>query len=231
MHKHPFYLLTCVLLFFVLCTGRALRDKFIQHYQFLRANPLYKDATIFYIFENNLGREHDHLNLIVEDTGIFSNCKVLQEHPNMIGFWTDDKKKLIMDDGLQQLVTFGRLRFAHNFISVNDDVTRVGDKAIEMLVKQIEDLKEYTTMRAGSIRRIVASILRDDLTVEEGKHDDLQRALSMLIYASTQLFTNKLPLNYSELVNMRRKRPIESEMLRSVNELVRNAKRHKDSQL
>jgi hypothetical protein len=132
----------------------------------------------------------------------------------MVGFWTDANKKLKMDDSLQELVTFGRFCFADNFISINDDPSLIGDKVIEKLVCQLEDMKEYTTMKGGVIRRIITSILREDMTIEDGKHDDLQRALSMLIYASALLLTGKLPMDYSKLAKLREERKIEISMTR-----------------
>lgn len=184
-----------------------MKTAFVKHYHALRNHPLYKDATIYYVLENNLGREHDHLNFMIQDTG-FTNCAVLYEDENMIGFWTDATKKIVMDEALRDKVMFGLLSIANDFLTTNSDPNRQAETVVEMMLDQIEDLKDYTVMKNGVERRIITSILGPDLAVEVGKHDDLQRALSMLIYASTKFLSGKLPVDYHMISRLRENRAL-----------------------
>jgi len=187
--------------------GIELQEKFLDLYDRIRRHRMLRDSTILYVFENNLGKEHDHLTALIRRTAAINNVKVLYENEQVVGFHTHSHTKLSADDRLRQYVSTDGLRFADTIISVAPDTDASGDAIIEKLVHQIEEMREFVRqLPNGTYRRVVTSIHGQDLKRIRGNKDDLQRALSMLMLVSALFFERKLPVNYNEIERMHLKR-------------------------
>jgi hypothetical protein len=202
---------------------------FVAHHAAIRAHPLLNSATLCYIFENNLGHEHDHSKRVITHILRDTNAIVLNENTLVTGFHTTHKSRLHADDLLRDHVTMNGMCFAADIISVNPDPSCTGDAAKDMLITQIADMKEYVKqMPNGDHRRMVTSIFSEDMVRLRGKHDDLQRALAMLVLASRLFLTRKLPMDYSRINGMRANRPVAPQMYkRAANHLASANKRVK----
>ena len=179
----------------------------MRHHDKLRSINLFKDSTFLYIFENNLGKEHDHLRTIVYGVErIRNNAYVLSENPEVVGFHTFSHTKLKADDRLQEYITSNSLRFMDPVVSVNDNSSKAGDNAKDLLITQIANMKEFVKQNPnGTCTRIVTSIYSEDGTRLKQK-DDVQRALSNLILGSTMFLTRRLPVDYDYISKLRQRR-------------------------
>lgn len=177
-------------------------ETFIRHYEALRANPLTRSATICYIMENNLGKEAEWFKFMITKLCRFDNATVLFERREVTGFRTTADSKLIADDKLQSIVMMEGLSFTEEIISVNPDETRTAADARNMLIQQLADMREYTKKKEnGTERRYITSLFAEDGTQIRGKHDDIQRALSMLIDVSQRFYARTLPVDY-DVINL-----------------------------
>lgn len=187
--------------------GIELQNKFIDLYDRIRMYPMLKNSTILYIFENNLGKEHDHLTALIDRTSNINNVKVLYEHESVVGFHTGPGSKLPADDRLRSYVSTDGLRFAKNIISVDPASDPSGDDIIEKLIHQIEEMREFVRYKAnGTHDRVVTSTHGIDRKRIRGNKDDLQRALSMLLIVAGMFYERKLKLNYDEIERLHLKR-------------------------
>lgn len=179
----------------------------MRHHDKLRSIELFKNSTFLYIFENNLGKEHDHLRTIVHGVDrIRNNAYVLFENPEVIGFHTFANTKLTADDRLQDYIASNSLRFIDPIVSVNENSAKAGDNAKDLLITQIANMKEFVKQHPnGQCTRIVTSIYSEDGTRLKQK-DDVQRALSNLIIASTKFLTRRLPVDYDYISRLKQRR-------------------------
>lgn len=183
----------------------------MEHYDAIRAVPAFRSSTICYIFENNLGKEHDHLTTIVTETAHMDNVTVLSEHLEVIGFHTSAPSRLRADDRLQDKISSGGVCFDANLISINPDLSRAGENAKATLLTQIADMREYTkALPNGKYQRVVTSLFSEDFVRIRGKQDDMQRALAMLLYAESMFRAGKLPVDYREIYALRENRRLSS---------------------
>lgn len=173
----------------------------------MRSINYFKDSTFLYIFENNLGKEHDHLRAIIYGVDrIRNNAYVLFENHDVVGFHTFAESKLKADDRLQDAISSNSLRFLDPIVSINENSSKAGDNAKDLLITQIANMKEFVKQNPnGSCTRIVTSIYSEDGTRLKQK-DDVQRALSNLILASTMFLTMRLPVDYAYISKMRQNR-------------------------
>ena len=104
------------------------------HYKKLRAHPLFKDSTIVYIMENNLGMEHCWIAEVIESSVLFDNVAILQEHDGQLGFHTTAQSKIRNDDMLREKISFNAMLFLDEIISTNKDPDRSGAAAKAMLI-------------------------------------------------------------------------------------------------
>jgi hypothetical protein len=196
-------------MFCVCILGALLRDTFIAHYDAIRAVPLFKASTVIYVFENNLGHEHDHLKTIAESVArMRGNCYVLFEHAGVVGFHTTPQSRLAADDRMRELVEIGAVGFADKIICINRDPSKGADAMKRAFVCQMADMREYAEMQPnGEMRRVVTSLFSEDKIRIRGKHDDLQRAFALLLYAHNKFIYRRLPdVNYTLIQNLQANR-------------------------
>jgi len=207
-------LFTSFCIFFVFLLIILLGEQIIRalkrHYSALRQTTLLRQSTILYVLENNLGREHEWIINTLNRDSFFENFEVLQELDGIKGFRTTTDSKLRADDFLRECVSLDGLAFMKDIISVNDDPSRTGDAAKEMLIEQLEGMKEYTKPNPnGTTRRFITSIFSSEFVRIRGRKDDIQRALSMLIYAARMFVAKRLPVSYEGIQKKRFYRPPE----------------------
>lgn len=181
----------------------------MRHYKTIRAHPVYTTATIYYVFENNMGREADHLKVLV-DQGGFTNAIVLSEHRQIVGFYTDSNKKIDMFELLADKITCGLLAIATNFITTNPDPNRQSASIISRLFQEMENLKDYLITKGLFERRVITGVLDSKLNVISGMHDDIVMALAMLLWAAAMLFLGRLPVDPMRIMHMYENQPIQS---------------------
>jgi hypothetical protein len=183
----------------------------MDHYDALRAHPLFRDSTICYVLENNLGHEHDHISYLVRNNNRISNATVLYENAEVAGFRTSAASKLRADDRLQEMITMEGVGFLSNFISVNPDPNKSGANARKELIAQIGNMRCYTNqLPNGESRRVITSLFDETFRRISGRHDDMQRALSMLLIVSNLFLTRRLPVNYTLIDALRGNRNVQA---------------------
>jgi hypothetical protein len=123
----------------------------------------------------------------------FKNIVILSENEHMVGFWTGINKNS-MDMKLKNEITFNRLLIALDFISLNEDPSLSGTNIVEKLLDEIEAMKEYILSKGVKETQVITSILDEKMNAIAGLHDDLQRALSLLIHAVSLYLSGLLPL-------------------------------------
>ena len=179
------------------------------HYKKLRGHPLFKDSTIVYIMENNLGMEHNWIAEVIESSVLFDNLAILQEHDGQLGFHTSAQSKIRNDDLLREKISFNAMLFLDEIVSVNKDPDRSGPAAKTMLINQLAGMCEYVKQKPdGTATRYITSIYNELFQRIKGKKDDIQRALSMLVWVTT-LFISKdkrLAIDYRRIWGLREKR-------------------------
>jgi len=181
----------------------------VQHHRRLREIKLLRDATILYVFENNYAMEHDHLTELVTNTRAFGNSAVLYEDPGKIGFKTDHPSKLRADDWLQHFVSYNKMRIAHDVLSVNEKQAKGAQGAVELLLTQIGNMREYVKRKPNNREMRYVGGMFDEFGKEiEGRHDDVQRALSIGLSAMINFFNRRLPVRYDIIEQLQARRPI-----------------------
>ena len=69
-------------------------------------------------------------------------------------------------------------------------------------------LHERVAAVVGEMRRVVTSLFSEDKIRIRGKHDDLQRAFALLLYAHNKFIYRRLPdVNYTLIKNLQANRP------------------------
>lgn len=187
-----------------------------NHYKMLRAHRLFKDSTILYIMENNLGMESNWIAEVTESSVLFNNVMVLQEHDGQLGFHTNAQSKIRNDDLLREKISFNSLLFLDEIISVNDDASRCGDAVKKTLIDQLAGMCEYVKHKPdGTTTRIITSIYNELFQRIKGKKDDLQRALSMLVWVATLVISEdpRFAIDYGRMKTLRRNRYTEGARL------------------
>lgn len=177
----------------------------MAHYEAVRA--AFPTSTILYCFENNLGKEQDHLEYLVTHVARINNASVLSENPAVVGFHTLPKTRLQADDRLQDMVTMNGVCFAESLIGINPNPAKSAEHMRTKLIAQIGDMREYVKQTPkGDATRVVTSLFSEDYTRIRGKQDDLQRALSLLLWASSKFLTRRLPVDYNTIIGLQAKR-------------------------
>lgn len=164
------------------------------------------DSTILYVFENNLGKEHDHLTALLNRMDVFNNYYVLYENKTMVGFRTYARTKIAADTDLRTCISSNAVSFYQNLITINPDFPG-SDQIKEKLIHQIEEMRQYVRrLPNGTINCIITSIYGIDNKRIKGNKDDLQRALSMLIRCANLFNQRELPVPYGEIESLYYKR-------------------------
>ena len=130
-----------------------------------------------YIFENNLGREQDHLsNYIGFIEEIRTNCVILCEDASKIGIHTDYRNKLQADQMALDYITAHGVEFARTLITTN---AKRGAAAVKTeMMAELRAFKEYTIMGTTQAPKIFRSCRHtSDLKPIREKRDDLLRVL------------------------------------------------------
>ena len=202
--------------------GEHIEKAFVDNYNAIRADPNLRHATIFYVFENNLGREQDHLKrLIKRCSNIFSNCEVLSEKEGKVGFTTSAKTKIASDDTLKLLITMGSLHFYEDFIVNNATLHKersakrdipAAKLMIDILIEQIANMREYTERKAtGESRVIITSTHTKKGERVRGRKDDVYRALANTVNAYVKYKQGLLFLDYGRVRMLKRTREFPDE--------------------
>jgi len=189
--------------------GRDIIVAVSTHYKKLRAHLLFKDATIVYIMENNLGMEHNWIAEVIESSTLFNNVAILQEHEGQLGFHTTAQSKIRNDDMLREKISFNSILFLDNIVSTNVDPGRCGAAAKNILVDQLAGMCEYVKQKPdGTATRYITSIYNELFQRIKGKKDDIQRALSMLVWVTTLFVARdpRLAIDYKRISKLREKR-------------------------
>lgn len=156
-----------------------------------------------YVFENNLGREQDHLGNIIKHVRRINNVFIVFEDRRRLGIHTTKESKIRSHSIMREYVCAEAIRFAENIITVNPDKTRNAERVRDMLIEQIKDLREYTvTFPNGTARSIVTGRHTADGKAITGKKDDLKQALANLLDAAERYRNRRLPLNYEKIKNL-----------------------------
>ena len=132
---------------------------------------------MIYIFENNLGREQDHLTNIIQFVEeIRTNSIVLCEDVTKIGIHTDYHNKLQADQLALDYISSNGIEFARTLITTN---AKRGASAVKgELMAQLRGFKEYTIMSTNQAPKIIRSCRHtSDLKPIRDKRDDLLRVL------------------------------------------------------
>lgn len=159
--------------------------------------------------ENNLGMESNWIAEITESSVLFNNVMVLQEFDGQLGFHTNAQSKIRNDDMLREKISFHSLLFLDEIISVNVDPGRSGEAIKKTLIEQIAGMCEYVKHRPdGTTIRIITSIYNELFQRIKGKKDDLQRALSMLVWVVTLVISEdpRFHIDYARMKTLRQNR-------------------------
>lgn len=184
------------------------RIAFVRHYKALRANPLFRDVTILYILENNLGKEHDNIKTIITDKTIFdNNVDYLFETHAAIGFRTKEHTKVTAADLLRQVISIGCISFAEDFVCTNTEAKDGAAGMKSLLLEQLGNLREYTTEKSnGTFKREITG-KHDALGAElKGRKDDAQMACFLALLYSRKFLDDQLPVNIEAIENRMFKR-------------------------
>lgn len=188
-------------------TGHQLRKAFLALYDHIRADPMLKDSTILYIFENNLGKEHDHMHALIQTTDAINNTFTLYENEKMLGFRTYAHTKVTADNFLSTSISMEGVNFYNKLIVVNPEIPQAREYMREMVTHQIEEMQEYIKyMPNGTFRQVITSIHGQDGKRLAGKKDDVQRSLSMLILVVHLFNAEKLKVPYKTIARLHLKR-------------------------
>lgn len=157
----------------------------------------FKDATLLYIFENNLGKEHDSLKYFIKDKNLFdNNVDYLFESHKAIGFHTGTTTKVDAADLLKQVISIGCMSFYEHFFTINAEVLGGAKTMISLLMTQLTNLREYTTEKAnGTFRREVTGKHDQNNNELKGRKDDAQMACCMALLYTRKFFDEDLPVN------------------------------------
>lgn len=182
-------------------------------YERIRANPHFKDSTLLYIFENNLGCEHDHLNALIRETPRFNNVDVLYENTTKIGFCTGEKSRLKGVDNLAAFLCNNAIAFEEDLIVCNTEVPKdynnrnVKEYTKNKLIHQVSELQEYKEdMINGTVKRNVTSLFSHENVRYQNKKDDLERALTTMLLYSMMFRLRQLPVNYEHIASLQSNR-------------------------
>lgn len=128
-----------------------------------------------YIFENNLGREQDHLtNLVTYIKRLKQNSVILCEDPSKIGLHTDYARKLVSDNLAMDYVSAEAISFAPRLITTNPLENRSAAQCKTILMNQFREYREYTITPPNGVPKIFRSCRHTpDLKPIRDKRDDL----------------------------------------------------------
>jgi hypothetical protein len=150
---------------------------------------------------------------VTESSALFDNVAVIQEHEGQLGFHTTAPSKIRNDDLLREKISFNAVLFLDELISANIDPSRCGDAVKGILIDQLAGMCEYVKHNPnGTSTRCITSIYNELFQRIKGKKDDLQRALSMLIWVATLVISedHRLAIDYRSLKNLRKNRYTEA---------------------
>lgn len=197
-----------------------LEAAFVRLYTEIRSNEVFRDVTILYVFENNLGNEHNWLVGLMRKCQ-FSNVFALYEHEDRVGFRTTQLSKLLGYDILKAYTSNGGVVFYKDLITIN--AAHADGKLMmrALLITQIAQLKQFGKKHANGTRvRVITGIHSED-----GKRlpqtDDVVMAFMMGLHAATRFHKKELPVPYAKIHMLRTKSYHHEEQLAFVNKTVR----------
>jgi hypothetical protein len=173
-------------------------------YDHIRADPLFKNVTILYIFENNMGNDHNFLNNIVKDIKRIDNVFVLYENDDKIGFNTSEFSKLTGYDILKTYASVRAIKFYRNLITINAQLVEPRATMKAEFISQMADLKQYAKMHPNGRRtQVISGIHGEDKKRIQGKVNDINMAFMMLLLYATKFNKFQLDLPYKHIRSLR----------------------------
>ena len=166
-----------------------------------------------YVFENNLGREQDHLNNFVQYVSrLKNNAIVLCEDDTKIGIHTDYHNKLQADQLAFDYITSEAVEFSSNLVCTNKDPKKDANSTKAKMMGQFRAFKEFTVTPAKGIPKIVRSCRHTiDLKVQRDKQDDLLRVCLNMFRAEKLVRENRVSNSTLDMITKRmRRRTMES---------------------
>ncbi len=131
----------------------------MRFYHEIRAIELFKYVTILYVFENNLGNEHNWLYGLIKRTPIINNVYVLYENEKKLGFNTSALSKLMGYDVLLSYCSTGGIQFYKDLITINADHKNGKIDMKNVLIKQLMQIKQFGRKHANGTRvRVITGI-------------------------------------------------------------------------
>lgn len=202
-----------------------MESAFVRLYTEIRANEVFRDVTILYVLENNLGNEHNWLVGLMRKCS-FSNVFPLFEHEDRVGFRTTQMSKLLGYDILKAYTSNGGIMFYKDMLTIN--AAHADGKLVmrALLITQIAQLKQFGRKHAnGSRVRVITGIHSED-----GKRlpqtDDVVMAFMMGLHAATRFYNKELPVPYAKIHMLRTRSYHHEEQLAFVNRTVRQEVNH-----
>lgn len=176
---------------------------FTAVYNGIRRHPLFKNSTILFVIENNLGLEGPRLQESVCSNPSFYNYVFLRETLDIYGFHTGEQSRLAADLKLQEILATRSIGYIKDIVCVNKTLGRRAADVKRMLSAQIAALMMYerTTCRRGTSAYVTSTYNEEGARIN-GIHDDLQRALSMGIMVTYMFFGRHLPVDYGYIASL-----------------------------
>jgi hypothetical protein len=104
----------------------------------MRANSFFRNATLVYVLESNLGNEHLWVDAYLNTCDVFENVYALREAPGQLGFRTDAPVKRKRAMLLSHCFAMDSIAICDQFVSVKDPRAM-----LDTLITQIDWMREY----------------------------------------------------------------------------------------
>lgn len=157
---------------------------FLEIYDRIRADPVFANSTIGFIFESNMGQEQATLTRLVTSTGRMDNYFLFFEVETVNGIRTSHEVRVSSDDMMLSHTRAESIFFYKDMIVAEKGKTRADNRAL--LLGQMAQLQEFvrTDVKGNETRIITAIHGPDNNRRIKGRKDDAYRALAMLVYCA-----------------------------------------------
>jgi len=147
-----------------------------SQYRAMRTNPFFRNATLVYVTESNLGNEHLWVDAYLNTCDVFENVYVLRESPGQLGFRTDAPTKRKRAMLLRHCFAMDSIAICDQFVSVKDPVAM-----LDTLVTQIDWMREYhRTTSSGETNEFTAIFDQTGNRIANRKDDAVQALMVAL---------------------------------------------------
>jgi hypothetical protein len=185
----------------------TIKDILRMHYIRMRQNPLFRDTTLLYCPENNLGSEHGWVADYIMDpnpaVNIFKNVYVLSEKDDKLGFRTDKASKLSRAMLLYKSFMMGQIAMCKDIVTVNPKRSQAEEA--DKLVTQIGWLREYRRRGISEEETEVTALFTSDRKRIPQRKDDGVQSLEVALDAMDKWYLGQLPSSqYTAVKKMQR---------------------------